>query len=242
MNGLTLPPPPLLPSQAPVGPAALFLDFDGTLVELAARPDAVRVPAGLPALLLRLGTALGGALAVVSGRPLAQLDHYLPGPMAKAGEHGATLRTGAGLPEEAPDLPVPPAAWRAQALALARAFPGALLEEKTHGFVLHYRQAPQAGAPAGALLAGLVPGSAFQLVPAHMAWEVRPRGPCKGSAVRRLMQLARFAGRVPLFIGDDVTDEAGMAAARALGGHGWQVQQAFGSPAALRAWLARAAA
>jgi trehalose 6-phosphate phosphatase len=75
-----------------------------------------------------------------------------------------------------------------------------------------------------------------------MAWEVRPRGPSKGSAVRRLMQAPAFAGRVPVFIGDDVTDEAGMEAARALGGFGWRLQDAFGTPAALRGWLAQAVA
>jgi trehalose 6-phosphate phosphatase len=242
MSGLTLPPPPLLPDQAPVGRAALFLDFDGTLVEIAPRPDAIRVPAGLPALLLRLRAELEGALAVVSGRPLRELDHYLPVPLAKAGDHGAAIRVDPGLPAEAPTLPVPPDAWRQQAMALALMHPGVLVEPKTHGFALHYRQAPEAGAPAHALLAALVLDSPFQLLAARKAWEVRPRGPSKASAVRRLMQSPAFVGRLPVFIGDDVTDEEGMDAARALGGFGWQVQDAFGSPAALRGWLAQALA
>lgn len=242
MSGFILPPPPLLPGQAPVGQAALFLDFDGTLVDIAPRPDAVRVPLGLPGLLARLRAGLGGALAVVSGRPLRELDHYLPVPLAKAGDHGAVLRLAPDQPAEAPSLPAPPASWRLQAEALALAFPGALVEDKTHGFVLHYRQAPQAGPAAEALLTMLVAGTPFHLLAARMAWEVRPRGPSKGSAVRRLMQVPAFAGRVPVFIGDDVTDEEGMDAARALGGHGWQLQDAFGSPAALRGWLARVAA
>ena len=239
---MILPPPPLLPDQAPVGRAALFLDFDGTLVEIAPRPDAVLVPPGLPGLLLRLRAGLGGGLAVVSGRPLADLDHFLPVPLAKAGDHGATIRLAPELPAEDPPLPVPPVAWRLQAMALAMAHPGMLVEEKTHGFAVHYRLAPDAGPAAEALLAGLVADSPFQLLAARMAWEVRPRGPSKGSAVRRLMQDPAFAGRVPVFIGDDVTDEEGMDAARALGGLGWQLQDAFGTPAALRGWLAEAVA
>ncbi len=242
MSGFTLPPPPLLPGQAPVGRAALFLDFDGTLVEIAPRPDAVRVPLDLPALLLRLRDQLAGALAVVSGRPLPDLDLFLPVPLAMAGDHGASVRPVPAGPVEAPPLAVPPEAWRLQAMALAQAHPGVLLEEKTHGFALHYRLAPEAGPAAEALLAGLVAGSPFQLLPARMAWEIRPRGPSKGSAVRRLMQDGAFAGRVPVFIGDDVTDEEGMDAARALGGLGWQLQDAFGTPVALRGWLAQAVA
>ena len=242
MSGFTLPPPPLLPGQAPVGRAALFLDFDGTLVEIAPRPDAVCMPPGLPGLLLRLGAGLDGALAVVSGRPLADLDHFLPVPLAKAGDHGATIRLAPNLPVEAPPLPVPPESWRLQAMALALAHPGVLVEEKTHGFALHYRLAPAAGPLAEALLRALVTGSPFQLLAARMAWEVRPRGPSKASAVRRLMHDPAFAGRLPVFIGDDVTDEEGMEAARALGGHGWQLHEAFGSPAALRGWLAQAVA
>ncbi len=242
MSGFILPPPPLLPDQAPVGRAALFLDFDGTLVEIAPRPDAVQVPPGLPGLLMRLRAGLGGALAVVSGRPLRELDVFLPVPLAMAGDHGAALRLAPDLPVEAPPLPAPPVAWRSMAQALAAAHPGALVEDKTHGFALHFRLAPQAGPSAEAMLTALVAGSAFQLLPARMAWEVRPRGPSKGSAVRRLMQDAAFAGREPVFIGDDVTDEEGMEAARGLGGLGWQLQDAFGTPAALRGWLAQAVA
>jgi trehalose 6-phosphate phosphatase len=240
MSGLILPPPPLLPDQAPVGRAALFLDFDGTLVEIAPRPDAVKVPPGLPSLLARLAAGLDGALAVVSGRPLRDLDQFLPVGVAKAGDHGAAIRLAPDRPPEIPDLPTPPESWRLQAMALAQAHPGALVEEKAHGFVLHYRLAPEAGPAAEHLLAGLVAGTAFDLLPARMAWEVRPRGPSKASAVRRLMQEAAFSSRVPVFIGDDVTDEEGMQAARDFGGHGWMLQTAFGTPSGLRDWLAQA--
>lgn len=239
-----LPPPPGAPGLGPIGHAALLLDFDGTLVEIAATPDAVRVPPELPGLLHRLAGELAGALAVVSGRPLRDLDHFLPVPIAMAGDHGASLRPDPAAPAIPPGLPPPPAAWRARAAALVEGHPGALIEDKAHGFVVHYRQAPELGEPAHALLASLVAEdpAAFDLLEARMAWEVRPRGASKGTAVEALMAAAPFRGRVPVFIGDDVTDEEGMAVARRFGGQGWRLQDAFGSPAALRDWLAQAVA
>lgn len=243
MTGIAhLPPPPLRPDLPPIARPALFLDFDGTLVEIAPTPDAVRVPPGLPPLLQALAARLGGALAVVSGRPLRDLDRFLPVPIAKAGDHGAALRADPAAPAECPDLPSPPPAWRARAAALLTAFPGTLIEDKAHGFVLHYRLAPEAGPAARDLLSALVAEApdAFTLLEARMAWEVKPRGPSKAGAVRAMMARPPFAGRVPVFIGDDVTDEEGMDAARALGGHGLRLQDAFGTPGALRAWLAEA--
>jgi len=241
---LSLPPPPLSPDTGPIADAALFLDFDGTLVEIAPTPDAVRVQPGLPRLLQRLSTGLNGALAIVSGRPLRDLDHFLPVPIAKVGDHGATLRPVPGQPPDSPDLPEAPAAWRERAAALVERFPGALIEDKEHGFVVHYRQAPEAGPEAEALLASLVAEdpAAFTLLEARMAWELRPRGASKGTAVQALMARAPFAGRVPVFIGDDVTDEEGMEVARRFGGMGLKLQDAFGSPAVLRDWLAAALA
>ena len=220
---------------------ALFLDFDGTLVEIAPRPDAVRVPPDLPPLLARLAARLEGALAVVSGRPLRDLDHFLPVPIAKAGDHGAALRPAPDAAVETPDLPAAPIAWRGRAVALVEQHPGALLEDKEHGFVVHYRQAPAAGEPARALLDALVAErpAEFAVLQARMAWEVRPRGASKATAVASLMARPPFAGRTPVFVGDDVTDEEGMAVARAQGGLGWRLQDVFGDPAGLRAWLAR---
>jgi trehalose 6-phosphate phosphatase len=228
----------------PIAPdrAALFLDFDGTLVEIAPRPDTVVVPPGLPGLLRRLAARLEGALAIVSGRPLAELETFLPVPLAMAGEHGAALRPAPGAPAERPPLPHPPPEWQRRAEALAARHAGALVEPKAHGFVLHFRQAPEAGPPGRALLEDLLGGAGdFVLMPAHMAWEVKPSAVSKARAVERLMAAPPFAGRVPVYIGDDVTDEAGMAAARAAGGIGLRLQEHFGTPAALRGWLARLA-
>jgi trehalose 6-phosphate phosphatase len=237
---ITLPAPPLVPGLGPTASAALFLDFDGTLVEIAARPDAVVVPEHLPGMLQRLSEGLGGALSIVSGRPLSALDHFLPVPIPKAGDHGATIRPDPLKPPIMPDLPSPPAAWRARADALVAQHPGALIEDKTHGFVVHYRQAPEIGAEAQALLAALVAEDplSFTLLEARMAWEVRPRGASKGTAVRELMARAPFAGRIPIFVGDDVTDEEGMEVARSFGGQGWRLDETFGTPQALRDWLA----
>lgn len=227
--------PPIAPETA-----ALFLDFDGTLVEIAPRPDAVVVPPGLPGLLTRLATRFGGALAIVSGRPLAALERLLPIPLPMAGDHGATLRRAPGAAPEQVLLPHPPPAWRRAAASFAAAHPGALVEPKAHGFVLHYRQAPAAEASARALLQVLLaPDGAFELLPARMAFEVKPRAVSKAGAVTALMAQPPFAGRRPIYVGDDVTDEAGMAAARAAGGLGLRLQDTFGTPAVLRDWLAQ---
>lgn len=233
------PPWPGYPARMKLPPqAALLLDFDGTLVEIAATPDAVVVPPELPGLLLRVAARLDGALAIVSGRPIRDLERFLPVPIALAGEHGAVLRIDPAAPPEVVALPRAPGAWRDAAASLVAAHPGALLEEKTHGFVVHFRGAPAAGDPARALLEGFLAGDdSFTLLPAHRAWEIRPVGASKATAVRALMARAPFAGRVPVFVGDDVTDEAGMAAAREFGGEGWRLQEVFGTPGGLRGWL-----
>jgi trehalose 6-phosphate phosphatase len=161
-----------------------------------------------------------------------------------AGDHGATVRPDPRAPALEPGLPHAPAAWRVRADELASRHPGALIEDKEHGFVFHYRQAPEAGPEAEALMRALVNEDplGFTLLKARMAWEIRPRGASKGTAVRTLMDRPPFRGRIPVFIGDDVTDEEGMEVARSFGGQGWRLQDAFGSPAALREWLALAVA
>lgn len=226
-----------------MGEAALLIDLDGTLLDIAPRPDAVVVPAALPATLIRLRDRLEQALAIVTGRPIAQVDMLLPEiPTAVAGEHGAALRHGISRPVERPPLPSAPAVWRERAAALAASHPGVLLEPKAHGFVLHFRAVPEVGGTLRESLEAMVASDpAFALQPALMAWEVRPRGVDKGSAVKALMAHGPFAGRVPIFIGDDATDEDGMRVARGMGGAGLRVADAFGDAAGVRAWLAAAA-
>ena len=222
--------------------AALFLDFDGTLAELAPRPDLVAVPPELPVTLERLRAALGGAVAIVTGRGLEVARGFLPVPgLTMAAEHGALLDP----PDPAsPPLPVPAPAWRQAVAEFAAAHEGVVHEQKQHGLVLHFRLAPEAEAGALALLEALAAEAPddFRVVPAHAAVELRPRFADKGRAVHRLMRRAAFAGRTPIFIGDDVTDEDGIAAAYALGGLGYRMPDDFaGQPSRLRAWLARAA-
>ena len=233
---------PATDTLPPFERAALLLDLDGTLLDFAPTPMEVIVPPALSATLVRLRDALGGALAVITGRPVEQADSLLPGIIpAVAGEHGGALRPSPGAALQRPNLPTVPAALLEQAGALAAAHPGVLVEQKARGFVLHYRLAPDAGpAVEAAVKSWIAPiASRFQAMPAHMAWEIRPRGVDKGSAVTAVMALPAFTGRLPVFIGDDVTDEDGMAVARAMGGAGLFVPRVFGSPAEVRAWLQR---
>ena len=225
--------------------AAFLLDFDGTLVDIAPTPEAVAVPDGLPAVLLRLRALCGDALAVISGRPIAQIDHFLPGmPFAVAGEHGIAVRHAPGEPVLRAERPALPPHWLEAADRLAAAHPGTAVERKQAGLVLHYRAAPDAAGPLrAAALAWIEAGPAgFHLQPAKMAWEIKPDGIDKETAVRAVMARPPFAGRRPIYVGDDVTDEDGIRGAEALGGAGYRIPRDFDDPAAFRAWLARLAA
>ena len=226
----------------PFARTALLLDLDGTLLDIAPTPDSVIVPADLVDTLVALRVALDGALAIVTGRAIPVVDGFLRQAFAAAGEHGGAVRLTPDGPTQRPDLPSVPPEWIARAEALVAAHPGTILERKARGFALHFRAAPEAGSVFGPTLDALVasiPG--FQLMPGLMLWEIRPLGADKGSAVAALMAHPPFRGRLPLFIGDDVTDEDGMRVARAMGGEGLRVDAAFGTPSGVRAWLAKAA-
>ena len=228
----------------PFHDAALLLDLDGTLLDIAPTPDTVHVPPGLPVALRALRDALGGALAIVTGRPIDQVESLLPGVAhAVAGEHGGAIRFRPGGDVTRAILPDPPVEWVIEASRIVERHPGTMLEQKQRGFVFHYRAVPGAGPDLREAAAALIAPEAdrFQILSALMAWEVRPRGVDKGSAVQALMTEAPFAGRRPVFVGDDVTDEDGMEAARALGGVGLRVDQWFGTAGGVRDWLAKAA-
>ncbi len=231
------------PSVLPAN-AALLIDLDGTLLDIALTPDSVVVPPGLPATLARLNERLSGAVAVVTGRPVAQVDALLGGVVtAVAGEHGATIRHHPDGPIERGVLTDLPPDWLAHAAQLAGSIDGVLLETKSHSFVLHYRLAPEAGPVLYDSMQRMLEGHAdrFTIMAARMAWEMKPLGADKGTAVISLMSRPPFAGRVPIFIGDDTTDEFGMAVARTMDGLGLKVQDVFTDPAGVRAWLARMA-
>ena len=211
-----LPRPPTATEQ----PIALFLDFDGTLVDIAPRPDDVVVSDTLKALLEALHGALGGALAVVSGRRLQDLlAHLAPVVLPAAGSHGLEYQVQAGRSHVASDARLPDSFWQAIESFVADR-PGLLLEHKGHGAALHYRQAPELRDESHARLAELRDRDAsdFELQAGKMVWELRPAGINKGTAIERLMQEAPFAGRRPVFVGDDVTDEDAFRVVNAKGG------------------------
>ena len=222
--------------------AALLLDLDGTLIDIAATPDSVVVPEDLPELLVRLRAKLGGALAIVTGRPIGQVDALLPGvATAVAGEHGAALRRAPGAAVEWTSAEAVPPGWLDAAEALVAHHPGTILERKAHGFVLHYRLMPEAGPVFEHGLSVLLDYAPHhRLGAAHMAWEVKPTGIDKGRATHAIMAHAPFLGRTPVFVGDDVTDEDGMDAARSLGGVGLRVQEHFTDAEGVRKWLRQA--
>ena len=227
-----------MPITPPQQNWALFLDLDGTLLDIAERPDAVVVPEGLVAVLAALRDFLGGALAVVSGRPMADLDRLLRPLACDCGaEHGAVLRyrgANAVLGEGVPPV------WVARIRVAAQDWPGVLVEEKTRGVAVHYRQAPQYARAIEQLLRSLVTADRrFQILCAHMAFELRDAEVHKGRAVAEFMAREPYCGRLPVFVGDDVTDEDGIREAVLQGGLGLRVAEAFaGETAKVRAWLA----
>ena len=204
---------------------ALFLDFDGTLVDIAPRPDAIEVAPTLPSLLDRLSDRFGGAVAVVSGRPLAEIDHYLaPARLVASGLHGLERRP---APDAAPDRDPPPASVDAGRRAIRDSGilgDGVVLEDKGLSLAVHYRLAPDREEPVRALVTDLTGAHEdLSLLSGKMVFEVKPASASKATAVRRLVGLPAFAGRLPVFVGDDVTDEDGMRAALDLGGDALKV-------------------
>jgi trehalose 6-phosphate phosphatase len=210
--------PPLLTSRD-----ALFVDFDGTLTEIAARPDLVEIDRGLIDLIERTQRLLGGALAVVSGRPLREIDRYLlPLQLPGAGQHGAELRVhGDATPKR---RSWPGVAQAAE--ALQRRYRGdhdVLVESKGAAVAVHYRAAPQRAEECQALAREVAAQNGLVVLVGKMVVEVRPRGLHKGVAVDAFLARPLFGGRHPVFVGDDTTDEDGFALAQARGGYGIKV-------------------
>lgn len=212
--------PPLLPHAA-----ALFLDFDGTLTEMAARPEAVSVSPGLLALLTALNERQHGALAILTGRRLMHLDALLaPVKLPGAGVHGAELRLNANDP---PLLRQVPGVARVAA-ALRTHFEGderLLIEDKGAAVALHFRLAPERGVECIEMMHRLATGTDLNIIVGRMVVEARPVDVHKGVALSRLLRAASFAGRMPVFVGDDRTDEDGFITVNALGGYGVKVGQ-----------------
>ncbi len=199
----------------------MFLDFDGCIVDIAPTPEAVDVPGRLPSLLVALREALGGAVAIVTGRPIDQIEGFLGTAVpAVAGLHGLERRTSDGrivrpsLPRS--DLHV----VRALLKEFAAQRPGILVEDKTYTLGLHYRLAPSLRDDCRDVVnaALKVAPQGWQVVEGKFVFELRPREHTKGTAIEAFMGEAPFLGRTPVFCGDDITDEDGFEAVNARGG------------------------
>lgn len=233
--------PPPLPADA-----ALFLDFDGCLVEIAPRPDAVVVAPALRERLVRLHRRLDGALALISGRDVANLrGHLVDFPGMVAGSHGSELSPSPDRIEALHEQPFDAQALHRAAHDMAAPHPSVLVEEKPHGVAMHYRKDPSLqGFVEDAMHALAEQNPHLMLQPAKMALELRPGGVGKDTALARLMQMPPFAGRMPVFAGDDTTDEPAMAEAQSRGGFAVKIgdgptaaRHRLSDPAALAAWL-----
>lgn len=200
--------------------ASLFLDLDGTLLEIASRPDDVIVDDGLKGLLARLLQYLGGRVAVVSGRPVAEVRRLVGTvDVAIAGSHGAEYAP-ARVVDEPPVAAMPTPAIGEALRHLQTRHPGVLVEAKPFGLALHYRLAPAAAEACHALAQHIASEEGYILQPGKQVIELKYHDSNKGDAVRMFMASEPMAHGRPLFMGDDLTDEAGFAAARALGGVG----------------------
>ena len=244
MRVADLPSPPPFDRLLAEAPVALFLDFDGTLVELAATPADITVPARLGHALARLAHRLDGRLALVSGRAIEDLEaHCGPLEIDCAGSHGAERRgADGGVLGRAPEAL--PQGLLDEIDRFAR-IKGVRYEHKPHGAALHSRAAPELERDCALFMRGLADEHGLVLKHGKRVAELVRPGADKGQAVRAFMDDSPFAGSVPVFIGDDVTDEDGFAACAALGGFAVAAgprpsgTAAFhlADPAAVRDWL-----
>jgi trehalose 6-phosphate phosphatase len=226
---------------------ALFIDIDGTLLDMAPTPDAVEVPPGLVDTLARLADSFNGAVALVTGRRLADVDRFFaPLKLPVSGVHGTEARAGRDGGASALADPVP-AGLAAAVRSVARALPGTLVEDKGPALAVHFRSAPDSRAAIERELRRVVGHwGGYALRNGRQVLEVVPKGHSKATGLAWLMQLPAFAGRRPVMIGDDHGDEPALEAAERLGGIGLRVAgEHFGadaadfrSPAGVRAWLA----
>ena len=239
-----------MPPSAPPywADCAFFLDIDGTLLEIAETPEAVRTDAADYRLLESLHRAAGGAVALISGRTLAMIDElFAPLKLPAAGQHGYERRDGQGRRRRHRFD-----AGRLRPVAdvlrqFAHEHPGLVFEDKGASVALHYRLAPdlRESAHARALAAAAMLPGELEVQPGKMVWEVKPVGAHKGMAIEEFMRELPFRDRLPVFLGDDLTDEDGFQVVNRFGGHSIKVgpgasgaRWRLADPAAARAWLA----
>jgi trehalose 6-phosphate phosphatase len=227
---------------------ALLLDVDGTLIDIGPSPYEVHVPKELCRSLERLAELTDGALALISGRPIAGLDRlFSPLKFSAVGGHGAEMRVdGVAVRHHIRPLP------KAMRERIAKSAPeGVLIEDKGYSIALHYRGVPVGKDKLERLLADVgaaYPNEKVEILPGKEMLELKRSGTNKGEAVRTLMTLAPFEGRTPVFIGDDVTDESVFSILPKMGGETFSVGRDFNgltaifdSPASVRAVLAQLA-
>ena len=199
----------------------LFLDVDGTLLDIAPTPDGVSVDASLQELLAGARESLGGAVALVSGRSLAQLDAlFAPTRWAAAGQHGLERRDATGRVHRARLDHAALADARLAMAAAAQGAPGSVLEDKGAALALHYRLAPAFEHQLRrevSMIAGRL-GESFHVQEGRRVLELKPAAATKADAIRAFMEEPPFRGRRPVFVGDDLTDLDGFAVVERLGG------------------------
>lgn len=219
------PPPPLHEG------CAVFLDIDGTLLELAPTPCEVSVSPALPTLLDSLRRHLGGAVALITGRAIGEVEAMFPGMrMAIAGQHGCERRDAHGTMHLHASRTETLERLRALFIAFAQRHDGLLLEDKGNSLALHYRLAPQLAGHVHRTLRETIASagtSGFRLQPGKRLLELTPEGRDKGAAIRDFLGELPFRGRCPVFIGDDRGDEQGFAVVERLGG--WSIKVGRGA-------------
>lgn len=223
--------PPALASLRQRECVALFLDFDGTLVDLAPTPDSIRVPDSLSRLLVELSDALQGRLALVSGRSTSDLESHLGKlGVARAGSHGAEciLADGTAL---SVNPPKPPLGLFNDLARLSDQIPALEVEEKSFGFGLHYRARPDLEEQIIAHGSEFARRYGLKTKRGKFVFEMTTASSDKGDAVVRFLETQQFAGAFPIFIGDDLTDEDGFRASKASGGFGIAVGEREASDA-----------
>lgn len=212
-------------NQSPPDPRkdwAYFLDFDGTLVDIAEMPKGVCVKQELVSLLVDLDQVTGGTVVLVSGRPIADLDSLLkPLKLRASGLHGLEYRvTRNGQIERRGPSPVVLDPVRPSLASFARSRKGVLIEDKGISLAIHFRRAPECGAEArqAAESACSALGPAFVCLAGKMVYEIKPREAHKGQVIERFLNISSFHNRIPVFVGDDITDEDGFLACNDRGG------------------------
>jgi len=228
---------------------AVLLDIDGTLLELAPTPREVWVPPGLAKTLHRLHKRTNGALALVSGRSINDIDLiFAPDQFPAVGGHGAEMRIEADSEAVSAHAPPMDKELKRRLAAIARLSPGILLEDKGYSLALHYRLAPHAEKAiyaAVSLIRADLPNAPIEVLPGKLVCEIKHSGFTKASGVMELMRHEPFKGRRPFFIGDDVTDESVFAIMPDIGGLAFSVGRRargvaghFDAPSDVREFLA----